>query len=134
MQIVIDMNLSPRWVVWLHAQGMHARHWSELGPADAPDENVLSTVRAWDACLLTCDLDFGRIVALAGVTGPSVILIRALDMAPEIAGPGVVACLREAGELLRRGALVFIDADGVRTRVLPVMEQAPRRSSPDQPS
>ena len=120
MQLVIDMNLSPRWGLWLSAHGVAARHWSTLGPMDASDEAVLASVRDLHGCLLTCDLDFGRIVALAGVEGPSVILLRAIDVSPEASGPSVLACLRETRAVLRRGALVSIDADGTRARVLPV--------------
>jgi predicted nuclease of predicted toxin-antitoxin system len=120
MHLVVDMNLSPRWVVWLASHGVQAAHWSAMGALDAPDEVVLAAVRAAGACLLTCDLDFGRIVALAGVAGPSVIQLHAGDVSPESAGPSVLACLGEAAESLRRGALVSIEPDGTRARVLPV--------------
>lgn len=120
MHLVIDMNLSPRWVAWLASHGVQAVHWSAIGALDAPDELVLAVVRSKGACLLTCDLDFGRIVALAGLAGPSVIQLRASDVSPEAEGPTVLRCLQETEESLQRGALVSIEPDGTRARVLPV--------------
>jgi predicted nuclease of predicted toxin-antitoxin system len=122
MHLVLDMNLPPRWVKWLSARGIAARHWSVIGPLDAPDEVVLQVVHSCGGCLLTCDLDFGRIVALAGLVGPSVILLRMRDISPEVAGPSVLACLRETEEALRLGALISIEADGTRARVLPIAQ------------
>jgi predicted nuclease of predicted toxin-antitoxin system len=31
MKLLIDMNLSPKWVAFLAEAGWQARHWSELG-------------------------------------------------------------------------------------------------------
>ncbi len=36
MKLLIDMNLSPRWVSVLRAAGFAALHWSSVGPLDAP--------------------------------------------------------------------------------------------------
>lgn len=120
MRIVIDLNLSPKWGGWLAMHGVSARHWSEIGAADATDERVLEIVRARGDCLLTCDLDFGRIVALAGSRGPSVVLLRMPDVTPDVAGPIVLECIREVAAQLGVGALVSIDPAGARATVLPV--------------
>lgn len=41
MKVLVDMNLSPAWVGYLVEAGHEAAHWSNLGPADAPDVEVL---------------------------------------------------------------------------------------------
>ncbi len=41
MKIVIDMNLSPRWVNVLVQAGFEAEHWSTLGAANAPDTEIM---------------------------------------------------------------------------------------------
>jgi len=40
MKILIDMNLSPEWVGVLEAAGWRATHWSSIGKASAPDEEI----------------------------------------------------------------------------------------------
>ena len=40
MKILVDMNLSPRWVAALQELGIEARHWSAVGVPNASDEDV----------------------------------------------------------------------------------------------
>jgi predicted nuclease of predicted toxin-antitoxin system len=40
MKILIDMNLSPRWVSVLSAAGISTVHWSSVGSANAPDAEI----------------------------------------------------------------------------------------------
>jgi predicted nuclease of predicted toxin-antitoxin system len=37
MKLLVDMNLSPRWLKLLSEAGIEAAHWSALGRANAPD-------------------------------------------------------------------------------------------------
>jgi predicted nuclease of predicted toxin-antitoxin system len=43
MRLLVDMNLTPRWVQELGAAGHEALHWSVAGPAAASDPAVLPT-------------------------------------------------------------------------------------------
>jgi predicted nuclease of predicted toxin-antitoxin system len=36
MKLLVDMNLSPRWVSLLADAGIEAAHWSMLGATNAP--------------------------------------------------------------------------------------------------
>lgn len=49
MKFVVDMNLSPQWVGFLGGAGFDAVHWSDVGPANATDSEVLAWVaeRSW---------------------------------------------------------------------------------------
>jgi predicted nuclease of predicted toxin-antitoxin system len=42
MKVLIDMNLSPRWLEFLTKAGLQAAHWSEFGAGDASDLNILA--------------------------------------------------------------------------------------------
>lgn len=46
MKILVDMNLSPRWAAELRSLGFESTHWSMVGKAAAPDEEVLARWRA----------------------------------------------------------------------------------------
>jgi predicted nuclease of predicted toxin-antitoxin system len=45
MKLLVDMNLSPRWIGLLTDAGIEAAHWSFLGPHDAPDSEIMAYAR-----------------------------------------------------------------------------------------
>ena len=73
MKLLVDMNLSPRWVAALETLGIPAVHWSQLGPTNAPDEALMAYAAENDWVVLTNDLDFGAILAASAGRSPSVI-------------------------------------------------------------
>jgi len=42
VKILIDMNLTPKWREPLEAAGHKITHWSEIGPANAPDTDLMA--------------------------------------------------------------------------------------------
>jgi predicted nuclease of predicted toxin-antitoxin system len=46
MKLLIDMNLSPKWVSVLKEAGWETVHWSEIGNPDAPDHEILSYAKS----------------------------------------------------------------------------------------
>ena len=53
MKLLVDMNLSPRWVVWLKDAGVDAIHWSLVGKINAPDTEIMTFAMANDYVVLT---------------------------------------------------------------------------------
>lgn len=82
MKLLVDMNLSPRWVGVLAAADIEAAHWSTLGANNAPDVFIMAYARTHDFVVLTHDLDFGAILAATHGEKPSVVQIRADDVSP----------------------------------------------------
>lgn len=70
--------------------------------------------------LLTCDLDFGAILAASGSTISSVVQIRSRDVLPEAIGQVVVSVLQGFEAELVIGALVAADVERSRVRMLPL--------------
>lgn len=120
MKLLVDMNLSPRWVGLLCGAGIEAAHWSTVGAMNAPDTELMAYALAHDYVVLTHDLDFGSILAATQGTKPSVVQLRADDVSPDAAGPQVLVALRQVEAELREGALVTIDPKRTRLRVLPL--------------
>ena len=48
MKLLVDMNLSPRWIGALREQGIEAVHWSSLGPHNAPDTQLMTFAATHD--------------------------------------------------------------------------------------
>ena len=120
MKLVIDVNLAPAWADRLRASGHEAQHWSEIGALNATDSEILAWAAEHGAVVLTCDLDFGAILAASQTCTPSVVQIRARDVLPEAIGDRVCGVLETAGHDLQQGSIISVDLDTARVRVLPL--------------
>jgi len=49
VKFVVDMNLAPSWVARLTRLGFEAVHWSSIGAATAPDDEILAWAREHDS-------------------------------------------------------------------------------------
>ena len=70
------MPLSPALAVWLRDQGHDARHASELALSTAPDGEILERASEDRRVIVTADLDFPRLLALAQLDEPGLVLFR----------------------------------------------------------
>ena len=64
MKLLLDMNLSPRWVTLLREAGWDCLHWSGVGKRDALDAEIMAYAATNDMVVVTHDLDFGAILAV----------------------------------------------------------------------
>jgi predicted nuclease of predicted toxin-antitoxin system len=119
MKLLVDMNLSPRWVPFLLDAGHEAVHWSTVGKADATDSEIMVFAAANDYVVLTNDLDFAAILASTHHKKPSVVQIRNEDLDPNVIGTQIVDALQRTQKELEAGAILTIEADRTRLRVLP---------------
>ena len=124
MKLLVDMNLSPSWVDRLTRHGFEAVHWSTIGAATAPDEEILAWAREHRFVVITNDLDFSAILAAISGQAPSVVQVRTQDLLSEAAVSIVARALEAYREAVDGGALLSIDEGGTRVRMLPL-----RRSS-----
>jgi predicted nuclease of predicted toxin-antitoxin system len=120
MKLLVDMNLSPRWVSLLNGAGIEAVHWSTVGATNAPDREIMAYALANDFVVLTHDLDFSAILAVTQGEKPSVVQLRADDVSPDAIGRQVLIALRQMETELHDGALISIDPNRTRLRVLPL--------------
>jgi predicted nuclease of predicted toxin-antitoxin system len=120
MKILVDMNLSPRWVEFLIEAGFEAIHWSQVGPYDAHDGDVMRWAANHGHVLLTSDLDFGAVLAATQEQRPSVLQLRNDILTPHGIGPAVLAAIRQTHQELSEGAIVSVEAARARLRVLPL--------------
>ena len=70
--------------------------------------------------IFTHDLDFGALLALTHLAGPSVIQVRTIEPLPEIVGTWLFQGIDQHRAELERGARLTIDAARARVRVLPI--------------
>ena len=120
MKILIDMNLSPRWAEVFVSHDIEAVHWSKVGTASAADSEIMEFAQVHDYTILTHDLDFSAMLAGSRRNNPSLIQLRAGDINPDSAAPLVISALRQAADEIKAGAILTIDLNKARLRILPL--------------
>jgi len=125
MKLLVDMNLSPRWIDLLTRSGLPAVHWSAVGRVDALDTEIMTYAATNDYVVLTHDLDFSAILAVTHGEKPSVVQIRSDDVSPDVIGAKVVAALRQMAPEIEAGALLSVDPTRTRLRLLPLQAREP---------
>src|ERR1044071_2292856 len=121
MNLLIDMNLAPRWIAYLSENGHEAVHWSSVGAATAQDEQICDYARERGFVVVTNGLDFPRILACTGAAGPSVVLCGGYPRTPEVRGPALLLLLANWKDALERGVILTVDWAGrPRARLLPL--------------
>jgi len=120
MKILVDMNLSPKWVDFLTGNGIEAVHWSLIGSSDASDSEIMTYAKAHDFTVLTNDLDFGYILAITHGKKPSVIQMRIGALGHDRIGIVVLNALKRLVADIDKGALVTIDPRKTRVTLLPL--------------
>ena len=120
MKLLVDMNLSPDWVPLLASYGWEARHWSTVGPGNAPDTELMRWAREHLHVIVTQDLDFSQLLFATRDAGPSVVLLRMDNEFDPAARDHVCAAITLAESALSCGALLTVSGHRVRLRHLPI--------------
>jgi predicted nuclease of predicted toxin-antitoxin system len=120
MRLLVDMHISPRTVEFLRAQGHDVVRVSDILPAQASDEAIVSRADQDGRVVLTQDLDFSAIIALHNRTAPSLVSLRLSSTRIEHVNAILAKVLPALEESLQRGAIVSVEDQRVRVRQLPV--------------
>ena len=70
--------------------------------------------------MVRTDTDFGRILALAGSAGPSVLLLRGVGDAVDDRVTALLLVVPQVVDDLADGAVVVVEEDRYRVRTLPI--------------
>ena len=103
MKVLVDMNLSPRWVEAIQSAGIGAVHWSAIGAPGATDHEVILWASSNGHVLFTHDLATAQFWRLPGTCVPSVIQLRSEDVAPESMAERVLGALHQHGAEIEKG-------------------------------
>ena len=125
LRLLVDMNLSPSWVMVLRKAGFEAEHWYRIGAANAPDSELFAWARENKYIVFTHDLDFGALLAATRAESPSVFQIRTDDVGPEALAERAINLLHRFSPQLSAGALVVVDEMRERIRILPLESSQP---------
>lgn len=120
MKFLIDMPLSPALAVWLEAQGHDAVHASTLGLGRASDPEILDRAMAEARVVVTADLDYPRLIAMAGATEPGLVLFRGGDWSDTEVIDCMHDVLRAFSSSELANSVLVVERDRIRRRRLPI--------------
>jgi predicted nuclease of predicted toxin-antitoxin system len=117
---LIDMPLSPQLAAWLVDKGYDAVHATAIGLSTAPDTEIMEVARQEHRTIVTADLDYPRLLAIARSTEPSLILFRggSWSEADVRARMAMVLANLETTDIV--GSIIVVERDRVRRRRLPL--------------
>lgn len=120
MRFLADAGISPKTVDFLNQLGHEATHVRTLGLHRAPDAQVIQRARSEGSVIVTFDLDFGDLLALAVLDKPSAIIFRLADERAESVNQRLTTVLTERHGELESGALILVEDTRYRVRKLPI--------------
>jgi predicted nuclease of predicted toxin-antitoxin system len=120
VKFLVDMPLPPALAQWLQAQGHDAVHAVALGLERAADSAIMERATAEGWTIVTADLDYPRLLALAEAIGPSLILFRGGDWSEAAAIDRMAQVLDSLTEQDIAQSVLVIDRHRVRRRRLPI--------------
>jgi len=120
VKLLADMGISMATVDALRVAGHEVVHLREHGLQTLPDDQIMDKAVRERRVILTCDLDFGELLAVSGGRVPSVILFRTRNQTPSAVTPRLFQVLQSCGAALATGAIVIVEAANFRLRRLPI--------------
>ena len=119
MRFLADMGVSIRVVEWLRNNGHDAKHLREEGLHRMANGEIFTKAVHENRIIITFDLDFGEIVALAKGKKTSVVVFRLHNTRASHVIRRLSTALKDAVNALEKGAVVVIEESRHRVRYLP---------------
>ncbi|MGO9600164.1 MAG: DUF5615 family PIN-like protein [Isosphaeraceae bacterium] len=120
MKFLVDMPLSPDLAQWLRAEGHDAVHAAESSMSQSPDPQILQFAIRCGRVLITADLDFPRLLAGLGSSGPGLILLRGGNYSEAESRDCVRRVLMSVAHEELAVCAIVVDREKIRRRRLPV--------------
>jgi len=120
MRFLVDMPLSPLLAEWLQREGHEAVHAAHIGLSQAPDKEIIAQARKDSRIIVTADLDYARLLALAGSSSPGIILLRGGNYSDKEMVGLIKRALRIISSDQLLDSIVVVDKKSVRRRRLPI--------------
>jgi len=120
LRFIADVHISPLTVAALRSNGYYILRTTELLPATAPDSNILEIARIEARIIITQDLDFSMLIALAKYNQPSLITLRLSSAKPDVVTQKLLIVLPNLQGELRSGSAITINDNSIRIRKLPI--------------
>jgi len=117
MRFLLDMNLPPALAEWLREEGHDAVHVGAAGLGDSSDSAIFAHAAVERRVVVTCDLDFGELVAPER-RHAGVILLRLRTTRRDYLRERLRVVITQAGPAIEAGAIALVEDGRIRIRRL----------------
>ncbi len=114
------MPLSPGLAAWLVGRGHDAVHAVDAGLSSSPDEEILGRARDEQRVVITADLDYPRLLALAGKRAPGLIPFRGGNFSEPDSLAYLERVLSVIPETDLTTCIIVVEKERIRRRRLPI--------------
>lgn len=114
------MGLDIRVAAWLREQGHDVLHLRDQSLQRLPNGEIFTKAISESRIILTFDLDFGEIAALARGWKASVVVFRLHNTRTANVLERMASVLVDCSDILQKGAVVVVEETRHRVRTLPV--------------
>jgi len=122
MKLILDQGLPRSTVAFLAQRGIDAVHVGDIGMASATDVSILDKARAEEFVVVTLDADFHMLMAFSGRSRPSIIRIRIEGLCGRDLADLLKSVLASCETDLAKGAMVSVQENRIRVRMLPIIK------------
>jgi predicted nuclease of predicted toxin-antitoxin system len=120
LKFLVDMPLAPALAACLRKEGHDVVHAADLGLSSAPDTEILAYARRDGRTIVTANLDYPRLLALAQSESPSLILFRDGNWSDADVVVRMTELLRALPASDLAQSIIVVERDRIRRRKLPV--------------
>jgi predicted nuclease of predicted toxin-antitoxin system len=120
VKFLLNMNVPRALGPMLALEGHDCRHVGDIELGEALDAAIVAEARSRGECVITHDLDYGRLLAFSGDSAPSVVIFRLRRADANLMHARMVSCWNEIETRLASGAVTVIEEAEVRIRRLPI--------------
>ena len=120
MRFLLDMCVPVQVVGWLRSHGHDAVHLRDEGLQRLPNGEIFKKGIAESRIVVTFDLDFAEIAALAGGRVIGVVLFRLHNTRADHVIRRFESVMENAAGPLKRGAVVVVEEMRIRVRDMPL--------------
>ena len=123
MKFLVDENIPSSFSDEMKKVGYNVRHVTEVGLKATDDNEIVSFARKSGEIIITYDLDFSRIISLLAYDSPSLITLRVSILNSDTFLKIIDEVVKSCKSDLKTGAMISVDDDRMRIRMLPVMKK-----------
>jgi predicted nuclease of predicted toxin-antitoxin system len=120
IRFLADMGISQSTISWLRSLEYDAIHLREQNLQRLADCKIIEKAKSERRVILTCDLDFGDLMASSKAKLPSIIIFRLKNQTPNNINKHLSTILNESTLHLLNGAILLVEENKHRIRILPV--------------
>ena len=120
MKLLLDQGIPTDCAHLFQLLGYACHHVSQFGMQKARDEEILARAAADGSVIITLDADFHMLVAVRGLSGPSVIRLRREGCKAEEVVEIIKHVLVRYRDSITQGCLLSVNERRATFRMLPI--------------